>query len=67
MISWLRGMSARKFFGLITLAPIFLLLGLLVLAPPDGNERTQLLQFFGRFHPLSVHLPIALLMLVPLL
>ncbi len=67
MISWLRGMSARKFFGLITLAPILLLLGLLVLAPPDGNERTQLLQFFGRFHPLSIHLPIALLMLVPLL
>ena len=67
MIPWLRGMSARQLFGLITLAPILVLLSLFLFSPPDGNERTQLLQFFGRFHPLSVHLPIALLMLVPLL
>jgi hypothetical protein len=38
----------------------------LLLAPPDGAERAQLLQFVGRFHPLSVHLPIAVLFLVPL-
>jgi uncharacterized membrane protein len=67
MIQWLRGASARSLFGLLTFVPILMLLGLLLFAPPDGNERSQLLQFFGRFHPLSVHLPIALLVLVPVL
>lgn len=33
-------------------------------APPDGLERGQLRQFLGRFHPLVVHLPIALVLLV---
>ena len=32
-------------------------------APPDGVERGDLYQFFGRFHPLVVHLPIALVLL----
>jgi len=32
-------------------------------APPDGVERGELSQFVGRFHPLAVHLPIALLLL----
>jgi uncharacterized membrane protein len=36
-------------------------------APPDGLEHGELSQFVGRFHPLVVHLPIALLLLVPLL
>ena len=67
MISWLRDGSFRRFISLLTLVPIVILFGLLIFAPPDGTERAQLLQFFGRFHPLSVHLPIALLMLVPLL
>jgi uncharacterized membrane protein len=35
--------------------------------PPDGHERSSLLQFLGRFHPLIVHLPIGLLLLVPVL
>jgi uncharacterized membrane protein len=48
-------------------AAIFLLLILLVYAHPDGRERADLAQFIGRFHPLVVHLPIALLLLVPLL
>ena len=47
--------------------PIFLLLGLLIFAPPDGLERFDLAQFIGRFHPLAVHIPIALLLLVPTL
>jgi len=67
MIPWVRRAFARSVFGLFTLAPILLLPALLLLAPPDGTERTQLLQFLGRFHPLSVHLPVALLMIVPLL
>jgi mono/diheme cytochrome c family protein len=35
--------------------------------PPDGRERAALAQFFGRFHPILVHLPIGLLILVPVL
>jgi uncharacterized membrane protein len=48
-------------------AAIFPLLILLIYAAPDGRERAELAQFLGRFHPLVVHLPIALLLLVPLL
>src|SRR5258707_8763664 len=40
---------------------------MLLPAPPDGTEHGELSQFVGRFHPLIVHLPIALLLLVPLL
>ena len=37
------------------------------IAPPDGHERASLAQFFGRFHPAIVHLPIGLLLVVPIL
>src|SRR6267154_4407797 len=44
---------------------LVIVLALVVLkAPPDGLERGQLSQFLGRFHPLVVHLPIALVLLV---
>jgi uncharacterized membrane protein len=66
MNPWVRHVSARLVFGLLTLVPILVLLSLLLFAPPDGSERAQLLQFVGRFHPLSVHLPIALLVIAPL-
>ena len=56
--AWIVGLGA---------VPIFLLLGLLIFAPPDGLERFDLAQFVGRFHPLAVHIPIALLLLVPIL
>jgi uncharacterized membrane protein len=59
--------SSRKFFTSFTFVLLFALLCLMFLAPPDGAERAQVLQFVGRFHPLSVHLPIAILVLVPLL
>src|SRR5204863_9477231 len=59
--------SSRVWFGLLTLAPILILPVLVLLAPPDGNERAQLLQFFGRFHVLAIHLPIALLAMAPVL
>ena len=45
-------------------------LGLTVLAiavPPDGQVRGDLAQFLGGFHPLVIHLPITLLLLVPVL
>jgi uncharacterized membrane protein len=36
-------------------------------ALPDGQTRGELAQFVGGFHPLAVHLPIALLLVIPLL
>jgi uncharacterized membrane protein len=58
--------SVRFVFALLTLASILILFLLVLFAPPDGNERSQWLQFFGHFHPIAVHLPIAVLVLVPL-
>lgn len=40
---------------------------LLLTVPPDGVERGDLAQFFGRFHPLVVHLPVAFVLLVAVL
>jgi uncharacterized membrane protein len=54
-------------FGIVMLAPILVVATLVVLLPPDGNERSDWLQFIGRFHPLLVHFPIALFLLVPIL
>lgn len=61
----LRRLTAGSAFGLVTIASIVALVCLVLFAPPDGNERAPLLQFIGRIHPLTVHLPIALLLLVP--
>src|SRR5277367_343173 len=57
----------RLRLGLLALAPILLLSALLALFPPDGVERASLAQFIGRFHLLTVHFPIALVLLVPVL
>lgn len=58
----------REFrLGLLLLLPILIVTALIVLLPPDGNERTEWMQFIGRFHPLAVHFPIALVLLVPIL
>jgi len=35
--------------------------------PPDGADHAPIFQFLGRFHPLLVHAPIGMLILVPLL
>lgn len=67
MIPWVRNLFSRYFVAVIMLGPILVLLVLALFAPPDGNDRAALMQFVGRFHPLSVHLPIALLVLVPFL
>ena len=56
--AWILGLGA---------VPVLVLFALLVLAPPDGGVRAQLAQFVGRFHPLAIHIPIALLLLVPIL
>lgn len=58
----------RQFrFGFLMLAPIVAVTTLVVVFPPDGNERAHWIQFVGRFHPLVVHFPIALFLLVPVL
>lgn len=57
-----RAAAALVGAGLWT-ALVFLVLRL----PPDGREHGNLGQFVGRFHPLLVHGPVALLVLVPLL
>src|SRR6202008_1031549 len=57
----------RKFrLGLLIRVPIFVVMVLLVFFPPDGKERAEWMQFIGRFHPLAVHFPIALVLLVPI-
>ncbi len=43
------------------------LAGLALLVPPDGREHGDLGEFVGRFHPLLVHVPVALLLVVPLM
>ena len=51
-------------------AQVFILAVLVALpfvVPPDGRERASLAQFAGRFHPVLVHLPIGLLVLLPIL
>jgi uncharacterized membrane protein len=62
-------MFSRPRLLLVALGALFILVlaWALVHAPPDGVEHGELSQFVGRFHPLIVHLPIALLLLVPLL
>ncbi|MSU65372.1 MAG: hypothetical protein EXS38_04550 [Opitutus sp.] len=59
-------MSSRLKSLLLALA-ILGLSALLLQAPPDGRERLPLAQFVGRFHPVVVHFPIALVLLVPFL
>src|ERR1700732_1725832 len=62
-------MLLRTRWVLFGFGAVFLLIlrWLLIHAAPDGLEHGDLTQFVGRFHPLAVHLPIALLLLVPLL
>jgi len=62
-------MLLRTRLVLVGIGAAFLLTLLwpLLHAAPDGLEHGELSQFLGRFHPLVVHLPIAFLLLVPLL
>lgn len=61
------GMLSRFRLELVMLAPILMVATMAALLPPDGNERAEWMQFIGRFHPLMVHFPIALFLLVPIL
>src|SRR5215469_4742102 len=53
--------------GFVMLASMLVVTLLVAFLPPDGNERADWVQFIGGFHPLVVHFPIALFLLVPIL
>lgn len=55
----------RMWIGSICAGTIIALLPLFF--PLDGKPHADWLQFLGRFHPLLVHLPIGLIVLLPLL
>ena len=61
------GNRVRSAFSLVVLMSVLLLLLLLLIVPPDGAQRAPWAQFVGRFHPLAVHFPIALILLAPIL
>src|SRR5215470_4969115 len=61
-----RSVLERSSFVVVAVVLLLLLTTLLLFAPPDGVERASLMQFVGRFHPLTVHFPIAVLLIVPL-
>src|ERR1019366_10405160 len=65
MISPIRQWPPRVRLGLLTLTPVLLLFVLLLFFPPDGAERSDWAQFIGGFHLLTIHFPIALIFLVP--
>jgi uncharacterized membrane protein len=67
MTLWGHGVSRPFRLGLLTLAPILIVAVLVTFFPPDGSDRSEWAQFIGRFHPLTVHFPIALILLVPIL
>lgn len=60
-------MLSQFSFGFGMLAFTLAVISLVVFFPPDGKERADWMQFIGRFHPLVVHFPIALFLLVPIL
>lgn len=64
---WAARISPRILFILLLFGPPLLLFVLLIFFPPTGAEGGVWSQFIGRFHPLAVHLPIALILLVPVL
>jgi uncharacterized membrane protein len=67
MTVWGRRISGQLRLVLLALPFILIAVVLVVFLPPDGNERAEWAQFIGRFHPLAVHFPIALILLVPIL
>src|SRR6516165_2499522 len=61
------GILRRFRLEFLMLVPTLVVATLVAFLPPDGNERANWVQFIGRFHPLLVHFPIALFLLVPIL
>jgi mono/diheme cytochrome c family protein len=67
MIVPIRQWLLRNRLGSFALAPILLLIVLLLFFPPDGAQRSDWAQFIGGFHLLTIHFPIALIFMVPVL
>jgi hypothetical protein len=63
---WQRARQGRRAWIGAGCATFLILLSLL-LVPLDGRSHADWLQFLGRFHPLLVHLPIGLIVLLPVL
>jgi mono/diheme cytochrome c family protein len=62
----LRGLSRWQAFGLVAGANL-LLIALAFLLPPDGAERgPAILSILGNFHILALHIPAAVLLIVPM-
>lgn len=58
-------LTRAMWMGALLLSVVLLLLPLVVRL--DGRPHADWQQFLGRFHPLAVHIPIGLIVLVPLL
>jgi len=63
---WQKARQGRRPRVVLGAATVLVLLSLLFL-PLNGQPHADWLQFFGRFHPLLVHLPIGLIVLLPVL
>ena len=61
------GMLSQFRLAFVMLASVLVVTLLVAFLPPDGGERADWVQFIGHFHPLVVHFPIALFLLVPIL
>jgi mono/diheme cytochrome c family protein len=62
----LHALTFRQALGLVAGANLFLV-ALAILLPPDGEERgPALLSILGNFHILALHIPAAVLLVVPL-
>ncbi len=64
---WLPKSKSTRITWMLALALSIVLMLLPWVVRLDGKPHADWQQFLGRFHPLAVHLPIALLLLVPLL
>jgi mono/diheme cytochrome c family protein/uncharacterized membrane protein len=61
------GRTKRRAVWVTTILAVVLLVTGAALAPIDGTTGPDAVRFLGRFHPLALHLPIAFLLLAPLL
>ena len=63
---WQQARRGHRLWVGISCGTVLILITLLFV-PLDGRPHADWLQFFGRFHPLLVHLPIGLIVLLPVL
>lgn len=62
---WKDNAARRRWIAALVLSPLLLSLPWIVRL--NGQPHADWQQFLGRFHPLAVHLPVTLILLVPLL